>query len=953
MKKILFPILGLMIALLPLSAQNAVKASEPTPQQREQEQMMKPVPQDPEVRVGHLPNGLTYYIRHNENPKNRCDFQIAQGVGAILEEDSQNGLAHFLEHMAFQGTKNFPGKMIINYFESIGVNFGGNINAYTALDQTVYRLSDVPTNKGPMDSALLVLHDWSCALSLEGSEIDAERGVIREEWRQGRDASRRMYKEMNALAYPGSQYAKRDVIGDTAVINNFTYEDIRKYYHKWYGPDLQGIIIVGDIDVDAMEVKVKELFSPIPPRENRGVRPIYEIADNVDPIIAITSDKELSSSSVRVDFKVNPLPTEVKNSTQGQMFDLVNYLVMFMNYYRFEAVAHQPNANFLQAGEQYGSLVKSKDAVIFYATPKVGMTLPAFKDLMVQIEKIRRYGYTEAELSRAKVELLSYLENNYKERNNQRNQAVAEGYVQNFLDKTIPVDPTWEMEQVRALMPELTVAAINPLVNHMITDRNVIVRIMEPQKEGIVMPTKLQVLDIMHKVKASEIERPKTETKAVKLFETTPKPGKIKSIKENKSLGTTEIVLSNGIKVVVKPTDFMDDEINMQAWSWGGTSKVKSPKDLRAVSMADQVVEHNGIGHLNALELQRALSGKSVQVTPSINTFTEGLSGYSTQADFETMLQLMNLYFTSPRTDKGAFTQLMDQYHTALANRGSNPMSSFQDSISEILSSYSPRTILTNEAMVDDVDQAASIAFYKERFANPADFTISLVGNIDPTDKATQELLATWLGSLKTKKAFWHKEKMTDDGVRRPQGKSAHNFTRDMSTEQTSNFIVIHAQMPYTMQNRVSMKVIASILSTRYLESIREKEGGSYGVGVFGMMNQVPINQASLMIQFNTDPKKEAKLMGIIYQEIQTIINDGPLAEDFSKSIKIMLKQETEDLRTNDYWNTIVKNYYRDGDNMLDYKTAVEQCTPEMIQSTLKALYEAGNITEVSMSPEK
>jgi len=398
-------------------------------------QQVQPLPVDPKVRYGKLDNGLTYYIRANKEPKQRADFYIAQNVGAILENDDQNGLAHFLEHMAFNGTKNFPGKGIINYLQKIGVKFGADVNAHTSLDETVYNLSDVPTVRdGIIDSSLLVLHDWSSFISLEDSEIDAERGVIREEWRQGAGADRRMWKESNKLKYPGSKYAIRDVIGDTAIINNFDHKTIREFYKKWYRPDLQAILIVGDVDVDKVEAKIKSLFNDIPKKENEAERTIFPIADNQKPIVSVVKDREARVTRIELEYKHKKLPDDIKLSMNGYVFSTINALISTMMGNRFQEITQQADAPFVGAYAYYGELVKSTDAFVLLAVPKEGQELQGLNAILLEGEKIKRFGFTNSELERAKTGFLKNYEKAYNERDNQRNDNLVGEYVRNFLN---------------------------------------------------------------------------------------------------------------------------------------------------------------------------------------------------------------------------------------------------------------------------------------------------------------------------------------------------------------------------------------------------------------------------------------------------------------------------------------------------------------------------------------
>ncbi len=936
MKKI---ILSISLALIALTT----AAQQPTA-----------LPIDSAVRVGRLDNGLTYYIRHNELPKERCEFHIAQAVGAILEEDNQNGLAHFLEHMAFNGTEHFPGKGIIKYFESVGVNFGGNINAYTSLDETVYRLSDVPTTReGIIDSALLVMHDWACGLLLQEDEIDAERGVIREEWRTGMTAARRTWKEMNKLMYPGSQYAKRDVIGDTAVINNFEYDALRAYYKKWYGPDNQAIIVVGDIDVDQIEAKIKKLWADVPARANRGERPIYEIADNAEPIVAIVKDKETQYTRIRIDFKKPKLPAQLQGTDAAFMMDIANNLVSTMLNNRFEDLAIDPAASFVGAGGFYTEIVKSKDAFVAIYVAKTGQEQQAYADLLYQLEKMRRYGFTADELERAKTSMLASYEKAYNERNSVRNRSHAEACIRHYLDGAPLPGTAWKYDFVKQLLPLLPLEQLNQVAQAYITSENVIISIEAPEAEGIVIPTEETIRQMFADSRNLEIEAPVAEVIDTVLVKKAPKIGKIKKVSHNEELGTTEWTLKNGIRVIIKPTTFKQDEILMSAFSKGGMSLIDNPADLVSAVLATDVIDMSGIGEFNMPQLQKALTGKVVGVSPSINTYSEGLDGSSNIRDFETLLQLTYLYFTAPRKDQQTFDMVMSLMNTQLENRAKNPKSHFSDSVQMMTSNYSPRTVILNKETVKNVSLDKAYEIYTQRFANPADFTFFFTGNIDPADPKTQNAICQWLGGLKTKKG--RTENFVDRGVRAPQGVEKNYFEQEMTTRTASNRIQYTAPMDYTLANDLNMQMIGRILSTRYLESIREREGGSYGVGCAGYCRRNPIGQAVLLMQFDTDPEKQAKLMGIIHEEVMTIIENGPLADDLSKEKASMLKDFQEDLEKNGFWDgTLLSEYYLyDIDYLRDYKAAVNAITAETVQATLKQLVDAGNMFEVVMFPSK
>ena len=917
-------------------------------------QQMEQLPVDSAVRIGKLDNGLTYYIRHNELPKQRAEFHIAQAVGAILEEDNQNGLAHFLEHMAFNGTEHFPGKGIINYFESIGVNFGGNINAYTALDETVYRLSEVPTiREGIIDSALLVMHDWSHSLLLEGDEIDSERGVIREEWRTRASAERRMWSKMNPLMFPGSQYAKRDVIGDTAVINNFSYDALRNYYHKWYGPDLQAIVVVGDVDVDQIEQKIKALWADVPQRENRGERPIYSVDDNKEPIVAVVTDKEAQFTRIRIDYKKPQLPDMLKGTIVDYQQDLLCNIITMMFDHRFEELTLNPNAPFVGGGAAYTELVKNKDTFLGIVVAKAGQETNAYQALLEQLEKMRRYGFTDDELERVKTEILSSYEKSYNERNSRRNIQYTQEYIRNFLDGEPIPGIEWEYEFVKQVLPVLNVELINQLAMSLPTDENVIVSFTAPERDGVVLPTEDEIRKMLADVRTAEIEAPKNDSQQLSLIKKAPKVGKIKKISTNAELGTTEWILNNGVKVILKPTEFKQDEILMSAYSEGGLSMVDNADDLPSAIYATAIVAYAGLGELNNIELQKVLAGKHVSVSPSINQYSETMDGSSNVKDFETLLQLTWLYFTQPRKDEESFQTLMAMLETQLRNKNTNHKAIFRDSVSLMASNYSPRTILWDTAPLRQVDNNKAYNFYCERFSDPADFTFVFTGNINPDDPQTKKQIAQWLGGLKTGKCKKQKEHFVDRGVRPPKGVQKNYFDRKMTIHQTTNRIQFSAKMPYSLSAELNMEVIGRVLDMRYLESIREREGGTYGVGVAGYLNRLPVPQATLLMQFDTDPEKETRLMQIIYEEIDTILKDGPLDVDLSKAKESMLKDFEEDLEKNGFWHgTILPEYYRYDVNYLrEYENAVRNITKESVQQTLKQLVDAGNCFEVVMSP--
>lgn len=915
-----------------------------------QAQQPSTLPIDPAVRYGKLENGLTYYIRANKTPKERAEFYIAQNVGASLENDDQNGLAHFLEHMAFNGTKNFPGKGIINYFESIGVRFGYEINAYTSLDETVYNLSSVPTTReGVIDSALLVLHDWSNFILLEGEEIDNERGVILEEWRTGQNAGRRMWKKSNALKYAGSQYAKRDVIGDTAVIKNFDHQAIRDFYHKWYRPDLQAVIIVGDVDVDQIEAKIKTMFSDIPRMPNAGERPIHQLPDNEEPIIAVVTDPEAPFTSIRLEYKRDILPEEVKKTINGYIFYLANGLISTMVNNRFQEITQQPDAPFVGGGAYYSTLVKSKDAFVLMAVPKESKEQEGLDALILETEKIKRFGFTNSEFERAKTDWLKRIEKQYNDRENQQNASYVREYIKHFLEGEPTPGLEWEYQTLQMVLPELQVAMVNQMVQSYITDKNLIISITAPEKETVKLPDNAQILAAFDKAAKAELTAKAEEELNKPIIDHIPTPGSIVKETENTALGVTEWTLSNGVKVLLKHTEFKNDEVLMTAFSEGGLSKVDNPDDLLSGSLASQIIGNNGLGSFNKIDLQKALTGKIARVSPYIDTYEEGFSGNSSLSDFETMLQLVYLNFTAPRKDDNSFQAYMNMLNTSLSNAAKNPRQTFSDTINLTISDHHPRTVLLNPHTVGTVNQDKALRIFKERFAAPADFTFLFVGNIDPKNDETRRVICTYLGGLASEQV---KEKYTDHNMRSPKGNVKKYFTKEMEVKKASNLIYYSGELPYTLQNSVIVKAIENLLFDRYMESIREKEGGSYGVGVHALLNSTPVEKAAIIMQFDTDPEKQEYLMSIIHKEVDDLVASGPSPEAVKKIQESMLKTHAENTRENSWWRGAIKSYYKDNINQVEeYKKAVNTLNPTLIQSTLKQLIDQKNVIEVVMTP--
>ncbi|NWJ52683.1 MAG: insulinase family protein [Bacteroidetes bacterium] len=914
-------------------------------------QQAQTLPLDPKTRIGKLDNGLTYYIRKNELPKNRGEFYIAQKVGSILEEENQRGLAHFLEHMCFNGTKNFPGNSLIKYLEKIGVKFGENVNAYTSLDETVYNLSNVPlTRETILDSALLVLHDWSSFVSLESKDIDDERGVIREEWRTRNTGGYRVLESGVKEMFANTQYANRMPIGSIDVINNFAYQAIKDYYKKWYRPDLQGIIVVGDIDVDKVEAKIKQIFSDIPAPVNPAVRTHFQVPNNTEPIVSIQTDPEVQQTQIAIYCKHDIVPVEMKSSVNYYFMSLINNLISTMFNARLFELSKSPTPPFAFARGGYGEffLTPTKDAWSITTMPRNNNeTDLALRAVIRENERMRRFGFTASEYSRAKTELLRSYETAFNEKDKQKNDAYVRECVQHFISNEPMPGIDYEFDLVNKVLPKLPLEAINKMVQQYVSDTNMVFSFTGPKKEGISTPTKEQILNAWKEVKKENITAYVDKVSNKPLIDKKPAGGKIVKT-ELKPFGYKQWTLSNGVKVLVKKTDYKKDQVIMSSYSPGGSSLVND-SDYPSSTVINEITTLGGVGPFSSVELEKMLTGKIVSVSPSVGALNESINGNASPKDFETLMQLTYLYFTQPRMDKDAYNSWMVRKKNQLENASLNPMNSFVDSIITVITNKNPRGKRLNLEMLKKVDYNKVMDIYKDRFADASDFTFFFTGNVEPDSiKNSVEL---YLGSLPAKN---RKENFKDRGIYPPKGVVKNNFNKKLEVPKTTVFIAYTGEIPYTLENDILIDYVKSILDIVYTENIREKEGGSYGVGVMGSINKFPKQRFGFQINFDTDPAKREKLTGIVYDEIKKIVTDGPNEVNLNKVKENLLKTYQENLNENGYWSGVIYSQVVNGvDVNTDYAKIVKSVTPTQIRNFAKKIFSQNNIIEVSMSPEK
>ena len=914
------------------------------------------LPQDPTVRKGKLKNGMTYYIRHNAKEAGLADFYIAQRVGSILEEPRQRGLAHFLEHMAFNGTKNFPGKGkklgIVPWCETIGVKFGANLNAYTSIDQTVYHIGSAPLKReGIIDSCLLVLHDWSHYLLLEDAEIDKERGVIHEEWRTRRAgmAVQRLMEQAMPKIYKGTKYEDCMPIGSMDIVDNFPYKDLRDYYQKWYRPDLQAIIVVGDIDVDKMEKKIKKTFSSIPMPKKAAERIYYPVADNDKMIVDIEKDKEQPIVLCHIYQKREATPDSEKNSEKYLRDGYIDGLISTMLNDRYAELRQLPEPPFQSATGRASTffLSRMKDAFSVSISCKQDNILGGIISAVGVAERARQHGFTQSELDRAKKLRLNAAERRAKMQADYRNSHYVNECVDNFLEGEPLVSVDFMLENTKKLDAEVTLAEVNAAVKELITDKNQVVLMYAPDKEGFEIPSEQQIEQVILAAQQQSYA-PYTESKlAESLVSALPKPGTIVSQKPYRH-GFTELTLSNGMKVYTKKTDYESDAVSMRMYADGGTS-LYGNEDIPNFALISSGVTEGGVGAFDAVTLRKMLTGKSVRVSPSVGTKGQSISGSSSIKDMSTMFQLAYLYFTQPRRDDAAFASLMSRQRAFLANRNASPKVDYNDSIRAILYGHNPRLAPVVQETLEKVSYDRILEIYKERFSDAANFKTVIIGNYN--EQELRSLLCQYLATLPATNKH---EKANEANV--PQivgGTAVHKFCKKQATPLANVSIYLTADVPFSPKSDLELDFLKRCLSIAYTDSVREEKGGTYGVSVDFDLDKEDKPNATLKISYNADPNRYDELNPIIYQQLKNIAQNGPLTSSVDKVKQYLVKQYALAAITNDYWSYIIWHEIDDDTDFdKDYCKMVNDVKPADIQRMAQQILAAKRCIEVTMLSE-
>jgi zinc protease len=906
------------------------------------------IPMDETVRKGVLPNGLTYYLRHNEWPEKRAFFYIAQKVGSIQEEDNQRGLAHFLEHMCFNGTKNFPGDQLKTYLETIGVRFGENLNAYTSFDETVYNIDNVNVETpGALDSCLLILHDWSHDLLLEDKEIDKERGVINEEWRMRNSAMMRMYEKALPEIYGNSRYGHRLPIGTMDVVMNFPYDALRNYYNRWYRPDLQSIVIVGDIDVDEMEQKIKRVFADILPASPDAAKfEYYPVFDNAEPIVSINKDKEQRNNNIYLMWKTEgeAFPREMKNNPVYLYHIFYTSAMGNMFRERIRDILQKEDVPFISASFSYGDFFVSKTRGAFNATVvcEDNKYEQGVKAIYREILRVKKHGYTIGEFERFKSAYLSQIENSYLHRDKIHSSSFVEACVRNFLDNEPLTSVEWDYETMNKLVPNTSVELVNQMVK-MMPDSNFVVAMFAADKEDNILPAKEDIFKWMAEVEKENIEPLKDEVSNEPLIGEMPKSGQIKKIKDDK-YGAKLITLSNGIKVHVKQTDFSPNQISMYAHSWGGYS-LYSPDEYSQTKFIDWS-DVGGWGNFSVTALNKKLAGIQAVVQTGVGANSETLSGSCVKKDLETMLQLTYLRFTAPRKDQEAFAASIKRNKANMKNMELQPTTALRDTISKVVYNNSIYSLRTKAEELDQIDYDRILQLYKERYADANDFEFFIIGDCNADSIAP--LLEQYLGALPTLKGS---EKYKKINLKVAKGQHKNIFEKEQQTPSATVMFVYHAPTKVNLKNEVLASMLEQLMDMAYTESVREDEGGAYGVPVGISLSRYPEEMITIQIQLPTAPDKRERMTDIVYQGVKDMASNGPLEEDLKKVKEYMLRSHEENLKQNSFWMNQMVNYALYGEDQVSiYTETVNSITVDDIQKLAQHVFNSGNCIEVGMT---
>ena len=920
----------------------------------QQQQMQMPeIPVDDSVRIGKLDNGLTYYLRHNNTPEKKANFYIAQRVGSIQEDDSQQGLAHFLEHMAFNGSEHFPTGTMTEYLQSIGVQYGRSLNAYTSIDRTVYYIADVSTERqSALDSCVLVLRDWSSGITATPEEIEKERDVIHNEYRMRNTPSQRMIERALPTLFQGSKYGYRMPIGKMEIIDNFKPEELIAYYKKWYRPDNQAIIIVGDINVDYTEALIKKLFGDIVVPADAAKVVDEPVPDNEKAIYVAEKDKEQQYPVLMLSMKRDPVPAELKKTVAYLVQDYLSDMVCSMLNSRFSEIADQPECPFIQGQAQDGNYLgmsRTKDAFELVGVAKEGKDIETLQAVYREARRARDFGFTATEYARAKADYLSGLEKIYTNRDKRKNSAYCSEYVENFLEN----DPIPSIETLyqtmTALAGQLPVELVNQYAQQLITtdDKNLVAYYMEQEKEGKTYVSTEAMKAGIEAVRAETLTAWVDNVKQEPLISQMPAKGKIVKETENKTLGYKELTLSNGARVILKKTDFKDDQVMMQAEAKGGMS-LFGKEDIMNLQATDAAVMYSGLGNFLRSELEKALAGKQASVGIRVAEDRQYISGQSTPKDLETLFQLFYLTMTNINKDEKSMAAFVNQMQMVLKNKNVNHTLVYQDSVESVRNSGNKLFRIPEAEDIQKFDYDRTLQILKQLYGNGGQFIYTIIGNFD--EQQVREFVEQYIASMPQGQAVKAKDIRTFF-----KGNPVCNFTRKMETPQAQTTeIWLNNQLPYTLENKVLMSFASQILTRIYDRTIREEESAAYNVGARGMISvngDKPVYMLSAQAPTNPDKQKIARDLMLKYlKEATEKIGDT----DLNTVREILLKQAEDNNRENGHWMDVLTEWTAEGvDLQTNYVETVKAVTNQKVQDFIKQIINAGNHASIVMMPEK
>ena len=896
------------------------------------------------VRHGKLDNGLTYYLLRNGKPKNRAEFHIVQKVGSILEEDDQRGLAHFLEHMAFNGTKNFPGKSLISYLEHNGMKFGDNINAYTSIDETIYSITDVPARQALLDSCLLILHDWSGFITLDGDEIDAERKVIHEEWRAKRNALSRMTETLLPQLFPGgNKYAARLPIGLMEVVDNFPHNTLRKYYDKWYRPDLQGIIVVGDIDVDRMEQTIRSMWRDIPHKKNPAERTYQQVPASNDTIVAIAHDNEARTNTIKIMYKRDDYDNAIRSHRSTMYREYVTMMVASLLDDRIKESPAATNGSLTspRASDGYYSISATKRAFTLSAQFNAGEWRQAIQSLVGELKRALVYGFESEEIKRMVAAMDKSAVQTIKTKDETTNSHWGRQLQRHFLNNTPAPCIEEECNLYRSFNRRITPAEADSILKWLVTTNDIAISMQGEERHDAPWPTTEEVKAELRKAWAADVERLQTKEAIQPLMPSAPEKGSIVNTKTNEKYGTKELLLSNGAKVILKHTGNKTNNVILKAFSWGGNS-LYNEADHYNYSYINSVIPLGGLGNLSNQQLAKTLEGRTVNYRASVGMTSETIDASCATGDEKTLMQCVYLRMTSARADTAQFALWAKRQRRQIAMRKQMPQTAFGDSLSRMMYDYNIRVAPQRPENIDKIDYDRLRQIYLERFANAADFTFVIVGNYNET--TIENLIETYIASLPSTRT--KKEQYRDVMPRPKKGNKQMRMEVKMQTPKTTVVYQSLASCQWSPVNHVAATTLQQILEMLYTEEIREKDGGTYGIGVQLMLTRYPKNRLQLSVNLDTNKEQAESAANKIRECIDRIAKYGPDPMMMQKSLEYQQKTLTNYVGTNDYWmQAIMQNIQYNTDDALTPAAALKQLTPADIRKMARLLSKSGNTT--------